>query len=56
MSMNKKIALISATAACCIGHCDELRRMGLGFDAALDFDFMHLLKTISGWGRVVVIE
>ena len=25
-------------------------------DAALGFDFMHFLISISGWGRVVVIE
>ena len=50
MSMNRKIAPISATAAWCIGHCDGLRRMGLEFDAALGYDFMLFLMTISGWG------
>ena len=56
MSMNRKIAPISATAAWCIGHCDGLRRMGLEFDAALGYDFMLFLMSISGWGRVVIIE
>ena len=42
MSVNRKIAPISATAAWCIDHCDGLRRMGLEFDAALGYDFMHL--------------
>ena len=56
MSMNRKIAPISATAAWCIGHYDGLRRMGLEFDAALGYDFMLFLMSISGWGRVMVIE
>ena len=54
MSANRKIALNPATAAWCIGQYAGLRR--LGFDAALGFDFMHFLMSISGWGRVVVIE
>ena len=54
--MNTKIALISATAARCIGQYAGLRRKGSWFDAALGFDFMHFLLSISGWGRVVVIE
>ena len=29
---------------------------GREFNAALGFDFMHFLKPILGWGRVVVIE
>ena len=56
MSINKKTALNIASAACCDGQYAELRRVGLGFDAALSFDFMHFLISISGWGRVVVIE
>ena len=35
---------------------DGVRRMGLEFDAALGYDFMLFLMSISGWGRVVVIE
>ena len=52
MSINRKIALNSATAAWCCGQYARLRRKGwgsmqrlslrLGFDAALGFDFMHL--------------
>ena len=53
MSINRKSALNSATAVNCIGQYAGLRRMRLGFDAALGFNFMHFLMTISGWGRVV---
>ena len=56
MSINRKIALNSATAAWFIGQFAGLRRKGSGIDAALGFDIMHFLMSISGWGRVVVIE
>ena len=55
MSINRKIALIWATVAGCIGQYAGLRRKGSGFDAALGLDFMHFLMSISGWGKVVVI-
>ena len=50
MSINRKNALNSATAAWCIGQYAGLRRMGSGIDAALGFDFMYFLMSISGWG------
>ena len=56
MSKNRKVALNSVTAAWCISQYAGLRRKGSGFDAALGFDLMHFLMSISGWGRVVVIE
>ena len=56
MSINRKIALNSASAAWCIGQYAELQRVRSGFDAALGFDFMHFLTSTSGWGRVVVTE
>ena len=56
MSINGKIALNSASAASCIGQYAELRRVESGFDAALGFDFMHFLMSITGWGIVVVIK
>ena len=55
MSINRKIALNSATAAWCNGQCAGLRRVGLGLDAAVGYDFMHILVSISGWGRVMAI-
>ena len=55
MSINRKIARYSASAAWCIGQYAGLRRVGSGFDAAIGFDFMHFMS-ISGWGKVVVIE
>ena len=56
MSISRKTALTLTTAAWCIGQYAGLRRKGSGFDAALGFDFMHFLISISGWGRLVVIE
>ena len=43
------------SAAWCIGQYTGLRRSGLGFDAALGFDFTHFLMSISEWGRVVAV-
>ena len=56
MNVNRKTTLISATAAWCIGQYAGPRRKGSGCDAALGFDFMHFLMSISRSGRVVVIE
>ena len=55
MNINRKIALYSATAARCNGRYVGLQGVGSGFDAALGFDFMHFLVSISGWSRMVVI-
>ena len=48
MSINRKVALISTAAPWCIGQYAGLRREGSGFDAALSFEFMHFLISISG--------
>ena len=48
MSTNRKIALISATAAWCVGQYAGLRRVESRFDAALGFDFMHFLNVYFG--------
>ena len=56
MNTNKKIAQPSAAATWFIGEYTGLRRSGSEFGAVVDFDFMHFLMSISGWGRVVVIE
>ena len=40
MLINKKIVLKIATAAWFIGQHAGLLRIGYGFDAALDFDFV----------------
>ena len=56
MSRLINIALNSASVEWCIGQYAGLLRVGSGFAAALGFDFMHFLISISGWGRVVVIE
>ena len=53
MNVNRKTALISATAAWCIGQYAGPRRKGSGCDAALGFDFMHLLMSRSGRGVVI---
>ena len=55
MSINRKIALIAAIAAWCIGQYAGLRRKGWGFDALLGFDLMHF-TSISRRSRVVVKE
>ena len=56
MSINRKIARNSATAAWWIGQYDGLRGKGSGFVSALGFDFMHFHMSLSGWGVEVVIE
>ena len=56
MSINRKIALIAAIAAWCIGQYAGLRRKGWGFDAVLGFDLMHFFTSIARWSRVVVKE
>ena len=55
MSINGKIAPISAATAWCIDEHVGQRHKRSGFDAAVGFDFMHVRISISGWGRVVVI-
>ena len=54
-SINSKIALYIATAAWCSGQHAGLRRVGWVCDAALGFDFMQFLMSISGRGRMVAI-
>ena len=57
MSINRKIALNSATAAWYIGHHAGLRRVRSRFNAALGFDFVHLCLFRDAFSvRVVVIK
>ena len=56
MSINRKIAVVGQQrrgVSVTLVDCDAKAR---GFDAALRFDFMHFLMSISGRGGVVVIE
>ena len=53
MSINKKNCTDFGK---CFGQHAGLRRKELGFNAALGFDFMHFLMSISGWGKVEVIK
>ena len=54
---NRKIALKTASAAVSVSMLDWYA-WGREFDAALDFNFIlnWLLMSISGWGRVMIIE